>query len=172
MSWFDILKTKDPFFMAIDEMVSFWESLHDWYEHIWNQIGRMKNDPVYSGEMQNLVSPRHTMSVQMRKTKAQEHIDTLTQFRDANSFGDFYYYLKRFDKDRNLMKDVLDMIYNILKKEKPAGVRGWFTNLNIPKPPEIPTSENIAQHTQRLEEFFLHHIPGKKEGEGRWVQRR
>ena len=141
MNWFDILKTTDPFFVAIDEMISYWESLHDWYEHIWNQIGRMKNDPVYAGEMQNLVNPRHTMSVQMRETKAQEHIDKLTVFRDTNAFGDFYYYLKQFDKDRNLMKDVLDMIYNILKKEKPAGVRGWFMNLNIPKPPEIPTSE-------------------------------
>ena len=185
MNWFDILKTTDPFFVAIDEMISYWESLHDWYEHIWNQIGRMKNDPVYAGEMQVLVGAakisdskqgqfsQGSANVEERKGIAQENIDKLIQMRDTNAFRDFYYYLQNFIKTSQRMKDVNDMIYNVLRNEKPAGMRGWFSKLNVPKPPEMPTYDSVMQHAQRLEEFFLNYIPGKKEGEmGRWVQGR
>jgi len=44
--------------------------------------------------------------------------------------------------------------------------------LDIPKPPEMPTYDSIKLHLLRLEDLFLHYIPGKKEGEmGKWVQR-
>ena len=185
MNWFDILKTTDPFFLAIDEMVSYWENLHDWYEHIWNQIKRMKNDPVYAGEMQTLVGaseytgstqgawPQRGESVEEKKGVAQHHIDKLTQMRDTNAFRDFYYYLKTHLRNSKQLEDTNNMIYNVLRKEKPAGMRGWFSKLDIPKPPEMPTYDSIKQHTQRLEELFLHYIPGKKEGDkGKWVEGR
>ena len=184
MNWFDILKTTDPFFLAIDEMVSYWENLHDWYEHIWNQIKRMKNDPVYIGEMQALVGateftdsqqgpfPQGPGSVEEHKGMAQKHIDKLTRIRDTNAFRDFYYYLQNHLKESQRLEDMNNMIYNVLRNEKPAGMRGWFSKLDIPKPPEMPTYDSIKLHLLRLEDLFLHYIPGKKEGEmGKWVQR-
>ena len=185
MNWFDILKTTDPFFVAIDEMVSYWENLHDWYEHIWNQIKRMKNDPVYAGEMQTLVGAsefkdsqqgafrQQGESVEDKKGVAQHHIDKLTQMRDTNAIRDFYYYLKTHLRNSQQLEDTNNMIYNVLRNEKPAGMRGWFSRLDIPKPPEMPTYDSIEKHTQRLEELFLVYVPGKKQGHmGKWVQRR
>lgn len=185
MNWFDILKTTDPFFVAIDEMVSYWENLHDWYEHIWNQIKRMKNDPVYAGEMQTLVGAsefkdsqqgafrQQGESVEDKKGVAQHHIDKLTQMRDTNAIRDFYYYLKTHLRNSQQLEDTNNMIYNVLRNEKPAGMRGWFSRLDIPKPPEMPTYDSIEKHTQRLEELFLVYVPGEKQGHmGKWVQRR